>query len=122
MGARETSGFRGPRLLNALIAILGLLVVFELAFDWEKVISTASTSGGTSENTALALEDVDLQDVGPDFKAYLQSPVLDRERAPIRLLTRGSGKTSGATIGGITLIGTLITEQERWALFRLQLH
>ena len=120
MDAKTNSAAPDRRIPNALIAILAGLVIFEMTYDWEKAISPDPNSTEQPTNSILAVSAVDLQDSGPDFRAYLQSPALDRDRTPIRLLLPSSGKTTSATIDGITLVGTLITGQERWAVFQLQ--
>ncbi len=113
------SAFRGTRALNYLIAILAAAVMLELVYDWEKAISPVASGDGIHGNLAAALNEVDLRYVGPDFRAYLESPVLDRERTPIRILTPGIGNKSGSTIREFELIGILITEEDRWVLFKL---
>ena len=113
------SAFQGMRALNYLIAILATAVMVELVYDWEKAISPKSSGDGIHGNLATALIEVDLGYIGPDFRAYLESPVLDRERTPIHILTPGIGNKSGSTVREFELIGILITEEDRWVLFRL---
>ena len=119
MEVKLKSAFQGIRALNYLIAILAIVVILELVYDWEKAISPVSFGDGIHGNPGPALNEVDLQYIGPDFRAYLESPVLDRERTPIRILTPGIGNKSGSTVREFELIGILITEEDRWVLFRL---
>lgn len=119
MGIELKSAFRGMRALNYLIAILAIAVMLELVYDWEKAISPVSSGDGIRGNPEAALNEVDLRHIGPDFRTYLESPVLNRERTPIRILTPGIANKSGSTIREFELIGILITEEDRWVLFRL---
>lgn len=119
MEVKLKSAFQGMRALNYLIAILATAVMVELVYDWEKAISPQSSGDGIHGNLATALIEVDLGYIGPDFRAYLESPVLDRERTPIRILTPGIENKSGSTVREFELIGILITEEDRWVLLRL---
>ncbi|MCH8202614.1 MAG: hypothetical protein IH996_05875 [Proteobacteria bacterium] len=119
MEIKLKSAFQGIRALNYLIAILAIAVMLELVYDWEKAISPVSSGEGIHGNPAAALNEVDLRYIGPDFRAYLESPVLNRERTPIRILTPGTGNKSGSTVREFELIGILITKEDRWVLFRL---
>jgi len=119
MEIKLKSAFQGIRALNYLIAILAIAVMLELVYDWEKAISPVSSGEDIHGNPAAALNEVDLRYIGPDFRAYLESPVLNRERTPIRILTPGIGKKSGSTVREFELIGILITKEDRWVLLRL---
>ena len=119
MEIKLKSAFQGMRALNYLIAILATAVMLELVYDWEKAISPVSSGDGIHGNPAAALNEVDLRYIGPDFRAYLESPVLNRERTPIRILTPGIENKSGSTVREFELIGILITNEDRWVLFRL---